>query len=123
MVDEPTADLDPKGRDRILSMIRQLHQEGGVTVVMVSHSMNDVARLASRVVVMSKGTVVADDTPRAIFQQRTMMEQIGLGVPAAAQLRDALIQRGISVPADAYTLEEIQDALLPQLREGGVLPC
>lgn len=120
VLDEPTAGLDPRGRDRILNMIRQLHQQGNVTVVMVSHSMDDVARMATRVVVMSKGAVVADDTPRAIFRQREMMEKIGLGVPSAAILRDALRERGIPVPEDAYTLEELQTAILAcQRKEGG----
>lgn len=123
VLDEPTAGLDPRGRDRILSMIRQLHQQGNVTVVMVSHSMDDVARLATRMVVMSKGAVVADDTPRAIFRQRKMMEKIGLGVPSAAMLRDALRERGIPVPEDAYTLEELQTAILACQREEGDQPC
>lgn len=123
VLDEPTAGLDPRGRDRILSMIRQLHQQGNVTVVMVSHSMDDVARLATRVVVMSKGAVVADDTPRAIFRQRKMMEKIGLGVPSAAMLRDALRERGIPVPEDAYTLEELQTAILACQQKEGDQPC
>jgi len=123
VLDEPTAGLDPRGRDRILSMIRQLHQQGNVTVVMVSHSMDDVARLATRVVVMSKGSVVADDTPRAIFRQRKMMEKIGLGVPSAAMLRDALRERGIPVPEDAYTLEELQTAILACQQKEGDRPC
>lgn len=123
VLDEPTAGLDPRGRDRILSMIRQLHQQGNVTVVMVSHSMDDVALLATRVVVMSKGAVVADDTPRAIFRQREMMEKIGLGVPSAAMLRDALRERGIPVPEDAYTLEELQTAILACQRKEGGQPC
>lgn len=118
ILDEPTAGLDPKGRDRILSMIRDLHAEGGVTVIMVSHSMDDVARLATRMLVMSKGQLVAADTPRAIFQQSDMMRSIGLDVPEAAKLCAMLRARGLDLPADLYTQDELQAALLKLYKEG-----
>lgn len=118
ILDEPTAGLDPKGRDRILAMIRDLHAEGGVTVIMVSHSMDDVARLATRMLVMSKGQLVAADTPRAIFQQPDMMRSIGLDVPEAAKLCAALRARGLDLPADLYTQEELRSALVKLYKEG-----
>ena len=118
ILDEPTAGLDPRGRDRILSMIQELHREGNTTVVMVSHSMDDCARLATRMIVMSKGTVVASDTPRAIFAQKDMMESIGLGVPEAAQLCARLRERGLDLPADLYTQEELHAHLLRLWKEG-----
>ena len=117
ILDEPTAGLDPRGRDRILGMIRDLHAEGGVTVIMVSHSMDDVASLATRLVVMSRGQLVATGTPREIFRQREMMERIGLGVPEAAQLCGKLRARGLPLPEDLYTPEELRDALLALWKE------
>ncbi|MGN1019958.1 MAG: energy-coupling factor transporter ATPase [Aristaeellaceae bacterium] len=117
ILDEPTAGLDPRGRDRILGMIRDLHAEGGVTVIMVSHSMDDVARLATRLVVMSRGQLVATGTPREIFRQREMMERIGLGVPEAARLCEKLRERGLPLPEDLYTPEELRDALLALWKE------
>lgn len=119
ILDEPTAGLDPRGRDRILSMIQALHAEGGVTVVMVSHSMDDVARLATRVAVMSHGRLVAADTPRRIFQQSDMLQSIGLDVPEAVKLCHALRARGVPLPDDLYRPEELQAALLALWKERG----
>ena len=117
ILDEPTAGRDPRGRDRILGMVQELHAKGGTTVIMVSHSMDDVARLATRLVVMSRGQLVATGTPREIFRQREMMERIGLGVPEAAQLCGKLRARGLPLPEDLYTPEELRDALLALWKE------
>ena len=116
ILDEPAAGLDPKGRDRILGMVKDLH-EAGVTVVMVSHSMDDCARLATRMIVMSKGTVVASDTPRNLFAQPEMMASVGLGVPEAARLCQLLREKGVDLPHDLYTQEEMHDALLRLWKE------
>jgi len=121
ILDEPTAGLDPMGRDSILGMVQELHAQGGVTVIMVSHSMDDVARLATRLVVMSKGELVATDTPRNIFRQVSMMESIGLGVPEAAKLCALLRQRGLDLPDDLYTPEEVREHLLRLWKEAH--PC
>ena len=121
ILDEPTAGLDPRGRDRILGMVQELHAKGGTTVIMVSHSMDDVARLATRLVVMSKGELVATGTPREIFRQVDMMESIGLGVPEAARLCALLRQRGVKLPDDLYTPEELRDSLLALWKEAH--PC
>lgn len=121
ILDEPTAGLDPMGRDSILGMVQELHAQGGVTVIMVSHSMDDVARLATRLVVMSKGELVATDTPRSIFRQVSMMESIGLGVPEAAKLCALLRQRGLDLPDDLYTPEEVREHLLRLWKEAH--PC
>ena len=118
ILDEPTAGLDPRGRDRILGMIQELHAKGGTTVIMVSHSMDDVARLATRLIVMSKGKLVATGTPREIFSQVEMMESIGLGVPEAAKLCAMLREKGIDVPNDLYTTEEVRDYILKLWKEG-----
>ena len=116
ILDEPAAGLDPKGRDRILGMVKALH-EAGVTVVMVSHSMDDCARLASRMIVMSKGTVVASDTPRNLFSQPEMMASVGLGVPEAAKLCQLLREKGVDIPQDLYTQEELHEHILRLWKE------
>ena len=116
ILDEPAAGLDPKGRDRILGMVKDLH-EAGVTVVMVSHSMDDCARLAARMIVMSKGTVVASDTPRNRFTQPEMMASVGLGVPEAAKLCAMLREKGLNLPNDLYTQEELQEHILRLWKE------
>ena len=119
ILDEPTAGLDPRGRDRILGMVQELHAKGGTTVIMVSHSMDDVARLATRMVVMSRGRLVAEGTPRSIFRQGDMMRSIGLDVPAAVKLCAALREKGIDLPGDLYTPDEVRDALLRRWKERG----
>ena len=112
ILDEPTAGLDPRGRDRILGMIRDLHAEGGTTVIMVSHSMDDIASLATKILVMNKGRLVTYDTPRAVFSQPELLRSIGLDVPEAARAAQALRERGLDIPADLYTQQELRDAIL-----------
>ena len=116
ILDEPAAGLDPKGRDRILGMVKDLH-EAGVTVVMVSHSMDDCARLATRMIVMSQGTVVASDTPRKLFAQRELMNSVHLGVPEAAKLCALLREKGVDLPEDLYTQEELHEHILRLWKE------
>ena len=116
ILDEPAAGLDPKGRDRILGMVKDLH-EAGVTVVMVSHSMDDCARLATRMIVMSQGTVVASDTPRKLFAQRELMNSVHLGVPEAAKLCALLREKGVDLPEDLYTQEELHQHILRLWKE------
>ena len=116
ILDEPAAGLDPKGRDRILGMVKELHA-AGVTVVMVSHSMDDCARLATRMIVMSKGTVVASDTPRNLFSQPDMMASVGLGVPEAAKLCQLLREKGVNLPENLYTQEELHTHILQLWKE------
>ena len=118
VLDEPTAGLDPHGRDRILGIIEELHRQG-TTVVMVSHSMEDVARLATRVAVLSHGRLLAEGTPREIFAQQEMMTAAGLAVPEAARLCAALRAEGLALPPDLYTEDELYDALLRLWKEGG----
>ena len=112
ILDEPTAGLDPHGRRAILGMIRRLHAETGMTVIMVSHSMDDIATLATRLIVMSKGELVMTGTPRQVFMQRDVLKSIGLGVPQGAELCHRLRQAGYALPEGLYTLEEVRDALL-----------
>ena len=111
-LDEPTAGLDPAGRRSILGMIRELHAAGGLTVVMVSHNMDDISSLATRLVVMSRGRMVLTGTPREVFQHRELLSSIGLGIPQAAELTQQLIAEGYPLPADLYTPAEVAEALL-----------
>ncbi len=116
ILDEPAAGLDPRGRDRILGMIEELHKEG-VTVVMVSHSMDDCARLATRMIVMNKGQIAASGTPRDLFTDSEMMRGVGLGIPEAARLREVLIARGYGLPADLYTQQDLCTCLAAMWKE------
>ena len=118
ILDEPTAGLDPRGRDRILSMLEELHARDHVTIIMVSHSMDDMARLATRLVVMANGKILASGTPREIFSQVNMMVSAGLDVPQAARLCHALREKGYALPADLYRPEELKEHLLRLWKEG-----
>ena len=112
ILDEPTAGLDPRGRDRILSMLEDLHTREKVTILMVSHSMDDMARLASRLIVIADGKITATGTPGEIFSRQDMMSSIGLDVPAAAHLCSALRRRGIDIPAGLYRQDQLKEAIL-----------
>ena len=118
ILDEPTAGLDPRGRDRILTMLEELHSREKVTILMVSHSMDDMARLATRLIVMSEGKLVAEGTPRDIFSRSEMMTSIGLDVPEAARLCSLLRSRGYDVPAGLFRPEELKQYLLRLWKEG-----
>ena len=117
ILDEPTAGLDPRGRDRILTMLEELHRRENTTIVMVSHSMDDMARLATRLVVMAEGKILAAGTPREIFAQEEMMVSAGLGVPEAARLCRALRDKGLDLPADLYRPQELKEHLLRLWRD------
>jgi len=117
ILDEPTAGLDPKGRDGILSMLEELHTREKVTMLMVSHSMDDMARLATRLIVMSEGRIVAQGTPREIFAREEMMTSVGLDVPEAARLCRVLREKGYDLPADLYRPEELKEHLLRLWKE------
>lgn len=112
VLDEPAAGLDPRGREEILGHIRRLHAERGLTVVLVSHNMEDVARLASRVVVMNHGRVAMDGAPREVFSRIAELTEIGLGVPPMTALAARLRTRGLDVPGDMLTVTEARDAIL-----------
>ena len=118
ILDEPTAGLDPRGRDRILSMLEELHAREKVTILMVSHSMDDMARLATRLIVVAEGKILASGTPREIFAQEEMMVSAGLGVPEAARLCRALREKGFDLPEDLYRPEELKEHLLRLWKSG-----
>ena len=112
VLDEPCAGLDPRGREEILGLIRDLHRESGATIVMVSHSMDDVASLAERVIVMNHGEVVMDGAPRDVFSCGEELRGMGLDVPQAVQLAAKLRERGYDIPEGIYRVEEIREAIL-----------
>ena len=127
ILDEPTAGLDPRGRDRILTMLEELHARENVTIIMVSHSMDDMACLATRLVVMAEGKILASGTPREIFAREEMMISAGLGVPEAARLCRELRAKGFDLPEDLYRPDELKEHLLglwrsahPSEKEGPV---
>ncbi|MBQ7563059.1 MAG: energy-coupling factor transporter ATPase [Lachnospiraceae bacterium] len=112
ILDEPTAGLDPKGREEILSLIRKVREESGMTVILVSHSMDDVAENTERLLVMSKGELVFDDTPRNVFREYETLVSIGLDIPQVTKVLWSLRKRGIPVSTEAITLTEAKAEIL-----------
>lgn len=116
VLDEPTAGLDPKGREEFLEEIATLHRKG-MTIVMVSHSMDDVARYAQRMVVLDHGQIRLQGTPREVFSNHTELEAIGVGVPTLTKLLLELKAKGLNVRTDLIELHEIKDEILRALSE------
>lgn len=112
ILDEPTAGLDPKGRDEILDQIAKLHKETGMTVVLVSHSMEDVARYVDRIIVMNKGEKMLDSTPKEVFRHYKELEEVGLAAPQVTYVMHDLKDRGFDVSPDATTIEEAADEIM-----------
>lgn len=106
ILDEPTAGLDPKGRDEILDQIAKLQKETGITVILVSHSMEDVAKYVDRIIVMNKGHIMYDDEPKEVFRHYMELEQIGLAAPQVTYIMKDLQNHGISVSDDVTTIDE-----------------
>lgn len=116
VLDEPTAGLDPSGRDEILDEIKGLYLKEGITIVLVSHSMEDVARLANRIFVMHRGKVIIDDETREVFKRATELEKIGLGVPQITSFMRRFKSNGHEVRDDILTVEEAKEEILKFLR-------
>ena len=112
ILDEPTAGLDPKGRDEILDMVSEMHVRYGITVILVSHSMEDVAKYVDRIIVMNHGQVRYDDTPREVFHHYKELEAIGLAAPQVTYLMHEMKERGIDVSTEPTTVEEAKEAIL-----------
>lgn len=111
ILDEPTAGLDPKGREEILQLIKSLHEKMGITVILVSHSMDDVADYVERIVVMNHGEIFLDDTPKAVFSHKEEMEEIGLAVPVVTEIMGRCKKLGLPVDDTVTTLKEAKEAL------------
>ncbi|MNI10670.1 Energy-coupling factor transporter ATP-binding protein EcfA2 [compost metagenome] len=117
ILDEPTAGLDPKGRDEILVQIQKLHKEYGMTIVLVSHSMEDVAKVANRVIVMNSGEIILDGEPKEVFKESEVLESVGLAVPQVTYLIKALIEKGFKVDKDIFTIDQAKEDLIKILRK------
>lgn len=122
ILDEPTAGLDPAGRDEILYQISDMHKRMGITIILSSHSMEDIAKYADRILVMNKGEVEFFDKPRAIFSESTRLSEIGLSVPEVTKITDALREAGYPLPKGVYTVAEAAH-LISNLFKGGIDKC
>lgn len=116
ILDEPTAGLDPKGRDDILSQIQSLQKEKGITVILVSHSMEDVAKHVDRIIAMGKGRVQFDGTPEEVFAHADELKAIGLGVPQVTELGNQLAAKGFDVPHAMLNLDQMEAYLLEKFK-------
>jgi len=119
ILDEPIAGLDPRGRDAILQQIKRLHEEYKHTVILVTHSMEDVADVAEEVIVMSDAKIMMKGTPREVFTKIDMLEEVGLGAPQITYLMRALKEKGIPVREDIFTVAEAKDEIRKYLAKGG----
>ena len=117
VLDEPTAGLDPRGRDEILSQVAHLKKETGISVVLVSHSMEDVANYVERIVVMNQGRILYDDTPSAVFGHVKELEEVGLAAPQVTYILHRLKENGFDVDVKATTIDEARDTILKAMRE------
>ena len=115
ILDEPTAGLDPQGRDDILNCIKKLHDEMGITVILVSHSMEDVANYVDRIMVMNDGVLTFDDTPKVIFSHYKELEQIGLAAPQVTYIMQDLKNAGLDVDTSVITVDEAKEEILKAL--------
>ena len=115
ILDEPTAGLDPVGRYEILDMVAKLHKEAGITIILVSHSMEDVAMYVERVVVMAHGQVAFDDTPREVFSHSNELEEMGLAIPEPSKITRKLIELGIDADPGVLTATEAADSIYAAL--------
>ncbi len=116
ILDEPTAGLDPKGRDEILKMVKQLQTERNMTILLVSHSMEDVAEYVDRIVVMNEGKIFLDNTPAVVFSHYKDLEKIGLSAPQVTYIMNGLSERGINVNTGVTTISEAADEIMAALR-------
>ncbi len=116
ILDEPTAGLDPAGRDEILELIANMHRELGITVILVSHSMEDVARYVDRIVVMNQGQIELDGAPKAVFRHYRELEEMELAAPQVTYLMNDLAEMGLQTDTDATTVEEAEIAILQSVK-------
>ena len=111
ILDEPTAGLDPKGRDEILDQLKRIHEEHHITIILVSHSMEDVAKYVGRIIVMNQGEAVYNGTPKEVFAHYKELEKIGLAAPQVTYIMHALADKGFDVSTDATTIQEATEAI------------
>lgn len=116
ILDEPTAGLDPKGRDEILGQIKKLHDEKNITVIWISHSMEDVAKIAKKVIVMADGKIVMYDSVDNVFKNDSLLEEIGLSVPQINKVVRRLKEKGVNLGENIYTVERAKKAILDYIK-------
>ena len=116
VLDEPTAGLDPKGRDEILDQIESLHKKTGMTVILVSHSMEDIAKYVERIIVMNQGEKMLDGSPKEVFSHYQELEQVGLCAPQVTYIMHDLKKRGFQVSTDVTTVEEAAEEIINSLK-------
>lgn len=117
ILDEPTAGLDPQGREEILDQIKKLQKETGITIILVSHSMEDVAEYVDRIIVMNKGKVMYDDDPNVVFMHYRELEEVGLGAPQVTYIIKALKDKGLPVNEGPTTVGEAADEIMRALKQ------
>lgn len=123
VLDEPAAGLDPEGRDTILGQVKRYHRETGSSVVLVSHSMEDIAKYADKVLVLQNGTVAMYDTTEKVFARAEELMQLGLSVPQVTQIFLRLRQLGVEIDTDVYTVPYAVKTICKALQERGLTPC
>ena len=111
ILDEPTAGLDPKGRDEILEQLKRIHKERQITIILVSHSMEDVAKYVDRIIVMNQGEAMYDGTPKEVFSHYKELEKVGLAAPQVTYIMNALAEKGFDVDTEATTTKEASEAI------------
>lgn len=111
ILDEPTAGLDPKGRDEILDQLKRIHEERHITIILVSHSMDDVAEYVGRIIVMNQGEVMFDGAPKEVFSHYKELESVGLAAPQVTYIMHALAEKGFAVSTDATTIKEATEEI------------
>ena len=116
ILDEPTAGLDPKGRDEILDQLKRIHEERHITIILVSHSMEDVAKYVGRIIVMNQGEVMFDGTPKEVFSHYKELETVGLAAPQVTYIMNALKEKGFGVNIEATTIEEAAEEIYKAYR-------
>ena len=116
ILDEPSAGLDPKGRERLTELLYYLHQNYDMTIILISHRMEEIARLANRVIVLDDGKIVMDDHPRKIFSQRKKLQKLGLDLPEITLVLNKLRNRGLKVRTDLFKISEAKNEILTELR-------
>ena len=121
ILDEPTAGLDPQGRDEILDQIASLHKTRGITIILVSHSMEDIAKYVDRIIVMNHGVKEYDDAPKKVFSHYQELEKIGLAAPQITYIMHALSEKGLDVDVNATTVEEARVSIMGAIEKRGAV--
>lgn len=121
ILDEPSAGLDPQGRQQLINLLEYLYEEKGMTIILVSHRMEEIARLSNRVIVMSEGEIIFDDRPEKVFSEVERIRQLGLDLPEITEILWRLNKKGLQVRTDLFSLTEAVEEISKELR--GAEPC